>query len=294
VLFGNNPELLETLIENSDVCAIFCQKDATQRDIDRIQYVSGLNGIPVETPSKKELYAYIPYLRSLGAHIFLVCGYKYIIPQEIFEIPLMATINIHPSLLPRYRGQHVINWAIINGEKETGITFHHIDEGIDTGDIILQERIQIGPDETAFSLHSRIYTQASAMLKVLLSEVSVGKKLQSIKQNDSDATYFRPRKPEDGKIDWNKNGEAICNLARGLVRPWPGAYSYVGDNKIIFWSCDFQEAQIPGMNGQIIGKEGKKMLIKVHDGIISSDNYVIYDRSEDPDISELRPGYILK
>lgn len=280
VFFGNNPELLLTLIKESSVCSIFCRSNEDE-NILKIKDIAHSNNIPVLTPSKKELYSYVSYLQDLNADLFMVCGYKYIIPKDVFEIPPVGTINIHPSLLPLYRGQHVINWAIINGENKTGITFHFINEGIDTGDILLQREISISTQDTAYSLHQKLYTEASSMLCLLLDKISLGHDLKPLKQKDENATYFGPRKPEDGRIDWSKSGRDVCNLIRGLVKPWPGAYTLLEGTKVVLWKAHFQKYELDGLNGQIIDIVGHNLYIKVKDGLVICDEYSFWSEERE-------------
>lgn len=293
VFFGNNSELLLTLISKSSVHSIFC-RNSENESIAKIKKIARLNNIPILMPSKKELYSYISYLKNMNVDFYLVCGYKYILPREIFEIPSLGTINIHPSLLPAYRGQHVINWAIINGEEKTGVTFHLIDEGIDTGDILFQKEILIDSDDTAFSLHQKVYRAASGILCCMLEYISSNHELKPLKQEVGEATYFSPRKPEDGKIDWNKSGIEVCNLVKGLVKPWPGAYSLLDGQKICLWKCYFKQKDLKCSNGQIVCIKDEILFIKVKDGIIICDDYSLYNNNGDVVNSNIRPGGLLK
>lgn len=292
VYFGNNPELLLSLINNSHVLCIFC-RNSDNESILKIKNIAHSNNIPIFTPSKKELFSYISYLCDLNADLFFVCGYKYIIPRDIFELPSRGTVNLHPSLLPKYRGQHVINWAIINGEIETGITFHLIDEGIDTGDILYQKVISISSKDTAYSLHNKIYHEASLLLPCVLNDISSAHYSKPLKQRNEDATSFPPRKPEDGQINWNKCGKDVCNLIRGLVRPWPGAYSFINNTKIILWTCTFESKVSNGVNGQILDLQDDMIVIKVKDGLIICDDYSLCSEGENTD-SLIRVGNVLK
>ena len=280
VFFGNNPLLLSTLIECSDVSAVFCRNAENEAIVNIKQLASKLQ-IPVFTPNKKELSSYIRYLKNLDADLFVVCGYKYIIPRSVFEIPSIASINIHPSLLPSYRGQHVINWAIINGEDKTGVTFHLVDDGIDTGDIVIQKEIPILSFDNASTIHGKLYCEASSMLSDLVENISEGHKLKIYPQCEDKATYFKPRTPKEGKIDWNTDGVSICNLVRGLVKPWPGAYFFVDDKKIVVWKCIFENTNIEGVNGEIVYSNNDLLHIKVKDGVLIIDDYSIYDEHEE-------------
>ncbi|MCG7848055.1 MAG: methionyl-tRNA formyltransferase, partial [ANME-2 cluster archaeon] len=202
-------------------------------------------------------------------------------PKEIFDIPEFRTINIHPSYLPVYRGQHVVNWAIINGENETGVTIHYIDEGIDTGDIIIQKKVPISYEDTAKTLHDKIYSEACELVIDVIHSIASGKQIISKKQDDKKATYFHPRVPEDGRIDWNKSGLEIYNLIRGLAKPWPGAYGYIKGKKIIIWSAIFEvSVSYKNSYGEICDISNSSFTIITNDGKLIVDDYMVLDENE--------------
>lgn len=291
IFFGNNSSILNCLIKNSDVQSVFCQPlDKNNKGIVEIKEIVDKYSISLHQPEKKELYNYINYIKNLNPDLIVVCGYKYIIPGKIFNIPKFRTINIHPSYLPSYRGQHVVNWAIVNGESETGVTIHFIDEGIDTGDIIVQKKIPILFEDSARVLHERIYSEASDLLKLVLERISSESTLQSRKQDNSKASYFKPRSPQDGVIDWNKDGIEIYNLIRALVKPWPGAYSYIKDRKVIFWNAQFETGSDSSSPGTIINILGSKLIISVKGGKLSIENYIALDENGNEVKLELQIG----
>jgi methionyl-tRNA formyltransferase len=291
IFLGNNSEILDCLIKNSNVQSVFCQPlDKNNVSLMEIKEITDKHSIPFHQPEKKELYNYINYIKELNPDLIVVCGYKYIVPSEIFNIPKLKTINIHPSYLPHYRGQHVVNWAIVNGESETGVTIHFIDEGIDTGDIIVQKKIHILFEDSASILHERIYREASDLLKLVLDRISSESALQSRKQDNSKASYFKPRNPQDGVIDWNKDGIEIYNLIRALVKPWPGAYSYIKERKVIFWNAQFETGSDGSSPGTIINILGSKLIISVKGGKLSIDNYIALDENGNEVKLELQSG----
>ena len=281
LFFGNNSIVLDSTIKNSNVVAIFCRPaESSNETIMKIKETGKKHSIPVIQPNKKDLYNYISYIKNLNIDLIVVCGYKYIIPKEIFDIPKFRTINIHPSYLPAYRGQHVVNWAIINGEKETGVTIHYIDEGIDTGDIILQKIVPILYADNANTLHDKIYLETCELLTNVMQCITCGKHIKSKKQDDTKASYFRPRVPEDGKINWNKSEIEIYNLIRGLVKPWPGAYGYIKGNKIIIWDAKFVPS--PSCNsscGEICAISDSNFTVNINDGKLIVDEYIVFDKN---------------
>ncbi len=292
VFFGNNLQLLECLSSESEVIAVFTRPDdGTNENVNSIRSFSASAGIPVFQPSKKELYGYVEFLEKAAPDLIIVCGYKFIIPREIFSIPKDGTINIHPSMLPRYRGQHVINWAIINGESETGVTLHFMEETLDTGDIIIQKAIPIDIKDTAKDLHDRIYAHAYDLLKEVLRDCKQGKKLTGKSQEETAATFFKPRRPEDGHIDWRRSSAEIYNLIRGLSKPWPGAYTYSGSNKMIIWKAYIGSDNCEGTCGKIINADNDYIAVSTNNGQIIITNY---DIIKDDSVSNLQTLFLKK
>lgn len=281
LFFGNNSMLLDSIIKNSNVVAIFCRPaESSNETIMKIKETGRKYSIPVKQPSKKDLHNYTSYIRNLDIDLIVVCGYKYIIPNDIFDIPEFRTINIHPSYLPAYRGQHVVNWAIINGEKETGVTIHYIDEGIDTGDIIVQKKVSISYEDNAKTLHNKMYDVVCELVISVMDGIASGKQIKGKKQDDAKASYFRPRVIDDGKIDWNKSGVEIYDLIRGLVKPWPGAYGCIKGNKIIIWGAKFEAS--PSCNssyGEICGISNSNFTVNINDGKLIVDEYTVFDKN---------------
>jgi len=302
IFFGNNEPVLDHLVKHPDVNvkSIFCRPaDISNENIARVKKIADRHSIPLKQPEKKELYSYENYIRDLTPDIIVVCGYKYIIPVEIFNIPGLGSINIHPSYLPNYRGQHVINWAIVNGENETGVTIHFVDKGIDTGDVITQKKIPILFEDTAKTLHDRIYYEVCELLQQVINIIVSGNALPAKKQDDSKASYFRPRTPEDGAIDWDKNGIEIYNLIRALVKPWPGAYSYIKDKKMIFrdvrFEADLRDSAVESNSqnlsaGEIVNISGSKLVINVKGGKLLVNDYTIFDENENKTNLDIEVG----
>jgi methionyl-tRNA formyltransferase len=186
--------------------------------------------IPVFQPEKVKRHDFIEKLKALAPDLAVVVAYGQIFPRSLLEIPTRGFINVHSSLLPAYRGAAPINWALINGETETGVTIMVLDEGMDTGDIILQEATSILPDDNAPTLHDRLSLFGAELL---------GKALDMLKtdswnptpQNHSMATYAPMLKKENGLINWDNDAKNILNQVRGMT-PWPGCFTYL-DGKLL-------------------------------------------------------------
>ena len=294
VFFGNNIEVLECLSSVSDVVAVYTRPDdGTNEKVDSIKIFTESADIPVFQPTKKELYDHADFLQKSGIDLIIVCGYKFIIPKEIFSIPINGTINIHPSLLPRYRGQHVINWAIVNGESETGISLHFMEETLDTGAIVIQKAVPIHFEDTAKDLHDRLYSEACSLLIKVIRDIEQGRSLEGKVQDSSVATFFKPRKPEDGHIDWDKSSFEIYNLIRALSKPWPGAFTYIHGHKVIIREAHIGPSQLESAHGKVINADDQYIAVSTIDGQIIITDYEIINDGDDANSIIISKGDIL-
>src|SRR5665648_830528 len=225
------------------------------------------------TPIKK--VALSKGLEVFNPDIILVVAYGQILPRHILNVPKLGCINIHGSFLPKYRGAAPINRAIINGEKETGITFMFMNEKVDAGDIIFQEKIDIFPDETCGELYYRLSALSADSLPKLLKKVKSGK-IEGIPQDIKLVTFARKMNKEDGKIDWSDKGEKVYNLIRGTI-PYPGAFTYYHGRKLkitrVRFLDDYQGETDTGSSspkpGRVVKTEKDAILISTGDkGII--------------------------
>ena len=188
------------------------------------------SGIPVLQPVKVRVPDVIDQIRELRPDLIVVVAFGQILPQSLLDIPPHGSINIHASLLPAYRGAAPLNWCIINGETETGITTMMMDAGLDTGDMLVKRKIAIDPEEDAQSLHDRLMALGAATMAETLDLLEAGRLVRE-KQDNSHTSYAPMLKKEHGRLDWTKTPQAIKNLVRG-VTPWPGAYTYL-DGKLL-------------------------------------------------------------
>ena len=180
-------------------------------------------GIPVFAPEKIRKEEAVETLKGYEADVFVVAAFGQILSKEILEIPRYGCLNIHASLLPKYRGAAPIEWAILNGEKETGVTIMQMDEGVDTGDMLLKETVPIGEDETDESLYKRLSSVGGRLIVEALKRLEEGS-LAAEKQYDSASCYAKMLHKEMGKIDWNRPAKELERQVRGLYT-WPGAYT---------------------------------------------------------------------
>jgi len=190
-----------------------------------IKAAIGANNLPVLQP--KRIKNALEEIRALNPDLIVVMAYGQILPRDVLEIPRIACLNLHASLLPRHRGAAPIQAAIAAGDRETGISVMYMDEGLDTGDVLLQKPIEIGSNETGGSLHDRLAQIAPAALSDALPQLASGS-APRIPQDSSIATYAPKLEREDGRIDWNESAVAIERKIRAF-NPWPGAFTLITD-----------------------------------------------------------------
>lgn len=228
---------IEALIKNGyEIAAVFTHKDNPNENIwfDSVANTASSNGIPVYAPDSINHPVWIEKIKAINPDIIFSFYYRDLIKKEILDIPQYGCMNLHGSLLPKYRGRVPINWALINGETETGVTLHYMVEQADAGDIVGQEKITIEDCDTAKSLHLKAKNASTKILNELLPAIKENKAPRT-QQNEADATCFGGRKPADGEIDWSKPACEIRNLVRAVTYPYPGAFSFMGDRKCLIW-----------------------------------------------------------
>lgn len=211
-------------------------------------------GLEVYQPDCVNSSDSIDKLKKLSPDCIVVAAYGQILKKEILSLPKYGCINIHASLLPRHRGAAPINWAIIEGDKETGITIMEMDEGLDTGDIISWERIAIEDEDDSQSLHDKLAKLGGRLIVKTLDDMKAGE-ISKIPQDDSLSTYASMLSKDIGKINWNSSGDNIVNLVRGL-KPWPSAY-------IIYKGLNVKVHKVKKI--EKFSKEDNGMVVKVSD-----------------------------
>ena len=203
-------------------------------------------GLPVLQPERARQPEFIEQLRGLSPDLIAVAAYGQMLPQVLLDLPRHGCLNVHTSLLPKYRGAAPIQWAILNDEPETGVTIMQMDEGLDTGDILAQERTPISDQDTSETLHQRLAAMGAALLVRTISEYVAGR-IQPRPQPDHQATYAPKIKKPDGQIDWTQPARTLWNRVRGLV-PWPGAFTCL--------SAGPQRALLKIWQAEVVGDSG--------------------------------------
>jgi methionyl-tRNA formyltransferase len=207
-------------------------------------------GVHVYQPESIKSESALEFFRRMAPDAVVIIAYGQIIPQRLIDVPRLGWINLHASLLPKYRGAAPINWAIVNGETTTGLTTMRIDAGMDTGPILLQQEMAIGADETAPELARRMSEAGPSLVAETLRGLE-GKRISPRAQDATAATYAPILKKEDGRIDWSSTAQQIYNRIRGLAS-WPGAYSTFRGTLCHLWAHP-AEAATAGLVGITVG-----------------------------------------
>src|SRR5579883_2900133 len=245
IVFLGTPEFavpsLEALVNRGhDVVGVFTQPDRPKGRggvvaESPVKIAAGRLGIPIHQPERIRRPESVEILRRLTPEMMVVVGYGQIIPQALIDLPAHGVLNVQASLLPKYRGAAPIQWAIANGETETGVTIMQIDAGLDTGDILLQRSTPIGPDETAPELAARLAPLGAELMIDTLRGLEAGT-IQPRAQDHAHATLAPILKKEDGRIDFHRTATEIWNRLRGF-QPWPGAYTTFRGKSLHLWAA---------------------------------------------------------
>ena len=226
--------VVQMLREEHDLVGVVTQPDkpagrSLKPKISPIKAALARSPLKIQQPPQIKSEAAIEQIRAMAPDVIVVMAYGQILPRAVLQIPRIACLNLHASLLPRWRGAAPIQAAIAAGDRETGITVMYMDEGLDTGDILLERKIEIAPDETGGSLHDRLAEISPGLLAVALKLLAKGK-APRIAQDNSLSTYAQKLGRGDGLIDWKEPAEAIERKIRAF-HPWPGAFTRIRDRE---------------------------------------------------------------
>ncbi|MBP5330621.1 MAG: methionyl-tRNA formyltransferase [Lachnospiraceae bacterium] len=245
VVFMGTPEIaamvLDSLIGSKhEVAAVVTQPDKPNSRGNAVIYsaVKQLaleHDIPVLQPQKASSEESVAEIASYNPDIIVVAAYGQILKENLLNLPKYRCINVHASLLPKYRGASPIQWAVINGDEETGVSIMYMEKGLDTGDVILQKGLKLDPDETAGSLHDRLGELAGPVLLEAMDLIENGN-AHPVKQDDSLSTYVSMLDKSMGELDFTKTSEELERLIRGLI-PWPGAYMHINGKMLKIWKA---------------------------------------------------------
>lgn len=224
------------------------------------------HNIPVFQPEKIKKAEEVEFLKQYEADVFVVAAFGQILSKEILDMPRLGCVNIHASLLPKYRGAAPIQWAVIDGEEKTGVTIMHMDEGLDTGDILLQEEIILDAKETGESLFNRLAVLGSDTIVKALELMEKGE-LTPVPQDHDMSTYAKMLNKKMGVIDFNNSAVVIERLVRGL-NSWPSAYTYINGKTLKIWEAEVIADALEGQNGQVVKVSKDSFWVKCAEGML--------------------------
>ncbi len=229
-----------------------------------VKEVALAHGIPVVQPQKLREDGALETLSAFRPELMVVAACGKILPRPFFELSPLGCINVHSSLLPRYRGAAPINWAVINGEQETGVTIMDIAEALDSGDILAQATTPIDPDETVETLHDRLAEMGADLLSETVDKIAAGT-VQRMPQDDSLATYAPMLSRALSPIDWSRSARAIHDQVRGLV-PWPATTAQVGKQTFKVFATQVTAEKTGKPGGTLLGTDSQGILMACGDG----------------------------
>ncbi|GAL20322.1 UDP-4-amino-4-deoxy-L-arabinose formyltransferase / UDP-glucuronic acid oxidase (UDP-4-keto-hexauronic acid decarboxylating) [Vibrio maritimus] len=236
-----------------EIEAVFTHVDDSNENVffESVAKLAAKNGIPVYAPEDVNHPLWVDKIRAMKPDALFSFYYRNMISQEVLDIAPKGGFNLHGSLLPTYRGRAPINWALVNGETETGVTLHKMVQKADAGDIVGQEKIAITDEDTAETLHKRMNAASSDLLSKVLPTIVDGS-FTATAQDESKATYFGRRTPADGEIKWSNDSRTVFNLVRAVTEPFPGAFTFLGERKLIIWGAEASDKTYDVTPGTIV------------------------------------------
>lgn len=276
-IFFGTPELavpsLDALVGIADVVRVICQPDRPAGRGMKLRPPPVKEralelGIPVEQPTKVKTPDFAASLRALEADVALVIAYGRILPKAVLEAPRAGCVNVHASLLPRWRGAGPIQWAIASGDAETGVCLMQMDEGMDTGPVIACERTPIDPDETAAQLGARLAQMGADLVRAKLADFVEGR-ITPVPQDSAAATLAPMLTKEDGRIDWSAPARRVHDRVRGMS-PWPGAFTELGTERVkVHATAVRSEAGVAAPPGTIVRADAEGIEVACGEGVIA-------------------------
>ncbi|MDY6268480.1 MAG: methionyl-tRNA formyltransferase [Selenomonadaceae bacterium] len=276
VVFMGTPEFsvpcLQMLHETCDVIAVITQPDKPRGRGQKltpspVKAFAVAHNLPVYQPAKIKTEEFTAQLEAMKPDLMVVVAFGQILSQRILDIPPYGCINVHASLLPRYRGAAPMQWCVIHGERETGVTTMFMDAGLDTGDMLLKETFPIGENTTLADVHDGLMAMGANVLEKTLEQLSDGT-LQRTPQTGA-SNYAPMLDKETGHIDWTKSAAAIHNLVRGLDS-WPGAYTFLAGKKYKIWQTRRTDEATDAAPGTVLVADQKKGLyVATGDGVLA-------------------------
>ena len=243
--------LTQAIKSGLEVVAVFTHKDDPSEGgwYASVARIAAEHGIPVHAPASLDHAIWVERIRAMKPELLLSFHYRNMVGKKIRALFPAGCVNLHSALLPKYRGRCPINWVLVNGEKETGITLHFMEDKADSGEMIAQRTVAITLDDDARSLTAKLAAESATILAEMIPLIRTGKAPRK-PQDESKATLMGRRTPADGLIDWTKSAREVRNLVRAVAHPWPGAFAYAGARKVMVWRA--KESALSGKAGEIL------------------------------------------
>ena len=223
--------------------------------------------LPVSQPESIRTVEFVRAVQALQPDVMVVVAFGQILPKSLLSVPPFGSVNIHASLLPKYRGPAPIQWVIINEEKQTGVTTMFMDEDLDTGDILLSEKTDIFPEDTAASLHDRLAELGAQLISETLRELRTGN-IQPVRQDHQQATYAPLLKKSDGQIDWTRPAHSLDAFIRGMS-PWPGAFTFHAGKRLKIFRAEPVRTDVREAPGTVIKGFPDELRVMTGEGALS-------------------------
>jgi methionyl-tRNA formyltransferase len=259
---------LEKLLgKGEEVVAVYCPPDAPGGKLDPVKQKALQSAIPVRQHKTLKAPEVKDEFIGFKADLAILAFVTQIVPPPVFSAPRLGSICFHPSLLPKYRGASAINWALINGESKTGLTLFWVDQGIDTGPILLQKEVTVEPDDTAGSLYfNKIFPLGIEAIGEAVDLIKAGNPPRIV-QDESKANYDPPCRDEHANIDWSKPAEAVYNLIRGCD-PQPGAHTLFQQKKVRLFDCRLERGDVSTAPATITAIDGECLNVALNGGTL--------------------------
>lgn len=277
IIFMGTPDFsvptLEALVASGhEVVAVVTQPDkpkgrGKEIHMSPVKECALQHNIPVYQPVRARDEAFVEEMRALNPDAMVVIAFGQILPKSLLDLPKYGCVNIHASLLPKYRGAAPIQWAVIDGEKESGVTIMQMDEGLDTGDMLAKAIVPLDEKETGGSLFDKLSEAGGRLCVETLAKLEKGE-ITPEKQGESPTAYASMLDKKMGNIDWNKSAVVIERLVRGL-NPWPSAYTHLDGKTLKIWACDvLPQSASKGESGEILEVTKDAIHVQTGDGIL--------------------------
>ena len=279
------------------ISAIFTHADTSPEShaFPSVARLAAEQGIPVYAPEDANHPLWVDRIRTMQPDFIFSFYYRALLSDTILNCARVGAFNLHGSLLPKYRGRAPLNWVLVNGETETGVTLHRMVKRADAGDIVAQQRVAIDPQDNALTLHRKLVACAGQLLEGALPPMKRGE-IAATPQNDAEATVVGRRTPEDGRINWELPAAKVNNLVRAVTDPWPGAFAYAGTVKFVVWKGRVHQDAPSAKPGTVLSVE--PFLIACGEGALEvvtgqSDNGVYMNGSQLAQSLGMVPGALL-